>query len=159
MCIRDRYKTDDFLDCMSRVYRYILSTKNRELVTIDEEIANLQEFVKLFNYLPHRKVLLTSKITSSTLAVPNSLHFIVEQIARSSIRSQKVELHLLLEEREETISLKYEAVDKVNDELTVQKLSKLDKAYQVYSSKRLTISNEHSERVICIPKLAIAPTP
>jgi len=155
---KDKNKTDDFLDCMGRVYRYILSTKNRELVSLDEEIASLREFVKLFNYLPHRTLILETKTTSSSLVIPNSILFIVEQIMRSSIRSEKTELSLLLEEGKNTTLLKYIAVDKVNDELSMQKLSKLDKAYQIYSSDRLTITSKNLERVISIPKLEIAPT-
>ncbi len=155
---QDKDKTDDFLDCMGRVYRYILSTKNRELVSIDEELESLREFVKLLNYLPHRKLILHTKITTSSLVVPNSLLFIVEQIMRSSIRSERTELSLLLEEQNNTTRLKYLAVDKVNDELSPQKLSKIDKAYQVYSNERLAISTKDKERIISIPKLEIAPT-
>ncbi len=156
---QNKDKTDDFLDCLGRVYRYILSTKNRELVTTDEEISNLHEFVKLFNYLPHRKLVLNARITTTSLTVPNSLLYIIEQIMRSSIRSEKAELELSLEEQKNTLTLKYVAVDRVNDELTVQKLSKLNNVYQIYSIERLTVHNEHSERIITIPKLEIAPTP
>ncbi len=155
---KDKEQTDDFLDCMGRVYRYILSTKNRELVTIQEEVTSLQELVKLFNYLPYRKLVLNTKLASSFLVVPNSLLFIVEQIMRSSIRSKGTELNLQIEEHESKILLKYTPVDKVNDELSLNKLSKIENAYQIYSKEQLTISIENTKRIIGLPKLEITPT-
>jgi len=155
---KEKEKTDNFLDCMGRVYRYILSTKNLELVTIEEEEASLQELVKLFNYLPYQKLALNTKLDTSFLVVPNSLLFIVEQIMRSSIRSEGTELNLQLEEHGAKILLKYTSVDKVNDELSLKKLSKIENVYQIYSKEKLMISRENTKRIISLPKLEITPT-
>jgi len=150
-------ETDEFLDCMGRVYRYILSTKNRELVAIEEEVSSLQELVTLFNYLPYRKLVLNNTIDSSFLIVPNSLLFIVEQILRSSIRSEQKELELNLETQAAKIILRYIPTDRVNDELSLKKLSQIENVYQIYSKENVTISSINSERIITIPKLEIAP--
>jgi len=155
---REKEKTDDFLDCLGRVYRYILSSKNRELVTIEEEIESLQELLKLFNYLPYRKLVLNTKLDSSFLVVPNSLLFIVEQIVRSSIRSEETEITILLEEQKTKILLEYTAVDKVNDELSLKKLSAIENVYRIYSKEQIVISKENKKKRISLPKLEIAST-
>ncbi len=155
---KNKEQSDDFLDALASVYRYILSTKNRELIPVNEELISLTEFVKLFNYLPYRKLAINTKVASHSLIVPNSLIFIVEQIIRSSIRSEKIELDLVLEESEDALLLKYKSADKVNDALSIKKLSKIVQAYKIYSDKKLSILTEDNIRTIEIPKLQTAPT-
>ena len=61
--------TEDF----ASVYRYILSSKKKEIVGIEEELHVLNDFVQVLNQLPFRKIELGKSNIKNTWVVPGSL--------------------------------------------------------------------------------------
>lgn len=152
---QNKDNTDDFLDHIATVYRYILSKRQKQLVSIQEETDILKELILLFNYLPYRNVLLNSEVNSNFLVVPGSLLVIVEHIVKSTINSPNYQLKIDLSESTELLQIQYEFNDRIEHHFNLATLKDVRGVYNVYSKTDLSINEKDGSRQIVIPKLII----
>lgn len=145
--------SDDLIDFIATVYRYILSRKNKQLVKIHEELEVLDALIKLFNCLPYRTVKLKTSISSNFLIVPGSLLSITENIIRFTIQSPTIELQLFLSEMDDTLQMKYKYNDKIIGAFTSDKLKDIQQVYSFYSDIELKVIDIDQQRTISLPKL------
>lgn len=148
-------KADEFIDHLATIYRYILSSKDRQLVEINEEYANLLELEKLFNKLPYRSLMIVNEIKSDFLLVPGSLLFMIEIVVRKSIMSPSIKLNIQLSESEDQIHISYKTQDKINSKLASSEFEELQRVYSVYSQQQILITDTDEKRIISFPKLTI----
>lgn len=149
----DKDITDDFIDYLATIYRYIISSKEKQLVTVEEELNNVEVLINLFNYLPYRNVRLINHLKSTFYVVPRSVLFIVEQIIRTTIISSKIELEIVLNETSEKFTISYLINDKLTTPFKEENLKEIKRIYNVYSEKELTINSTDVKRILTIPKL------
>lgn len=152
---QNKEKADDFIDYLSSIYRYILSSKKEELVVVNEEVTNAEELIKLFNELPYRDIQLTSKITSNFFIVPQSLLFLIEQIVRSTIISSDIKLVIQLQESEHYFEISYFHNDKITHQFNNENLAEINRVYSVYSNENIQLKENSKKRTIFFPKLTI----
>lgn len=149
----DKEKADDFIDYLATIYRYILASKEQQLVTIDLELENTIQLVNLFNYLPYRNVIIKKSIQTSFLIVPRALLFLVEQIIRTTIISSQITLEIFLEENEDSFKIYYNINDKITSPFTLQKITEIQRVYRIYSDYDIEVNTTDITRTISIPKL------
>ncbi len=150
---QDKEKADDFIDYLATIYRYILSSKQKQLVHWNEEFESTEVLVKLFNYLPYRNVSILNKLESSFLIVPRSLLFIVEQIIRTTIISSNVELIITIEEEKEKFIISYATNDKITVVFSIDSFKEIERIYGIYSNHKIEVISTDSTRTIKLPKL------
>lgn len=150
---QNKEKADDFIDYLSTVYRYILSSKKQQLVSVNEEVAYTKELVALFNELPYRDIEINVKIKNDFLVVPRSLLFLVEQIVRSTIISSHIKLAIQLEEDDDFLVVSYIHNDKITEQFAVENLSEIKRVYGIYSDKAIRFNEKNQQRRILFPKL------
>lgn len=148
-------KADEFIDHLSTIYRYILSSKDRQLVPVEEECQNLLEMEKLFNKLPYRNLSLETQLNSGFFVVPGSLLFLLELIVRNTIMSSGIQLRISLKEREGRIVISYQAYDKINSNIKNTDYKEISRVYSIYSEQKIEITHQEGYRSISIPKLTI----
>lgn len=146
---------DALIDNMAVVYRYILSKTSKQLVSINEELAILDELVQLFNYLPFRKIVITKRIESNYLVVPGSLLVLVETIIRSTISTSSFPLNIEIIEDESYLIVNYIKRDKIISGFNSESLNDVEERYAIYSNNKLTIEDHENMRSVRIPKLKI----
>lgn len=151
----DKEKSDDFIDHLASIYRYILSGKEKQLVAFSEELLVANELIQLLNYLPSRNVSIQNICKSDFLVVPGSLLFIVEQIVRTSIISSDIKLEIELIENEANFEISYIKNDKITEEFNFNKIREINRSYSIYSTSNIEISEDEFTRKISIPKLQI----
>lgn len=154
---QNKQKADDFIDHLATIYRYILASKDEQLVPINNEIAITQELVTLFNYLPYRSTKLIIETKESFLIVPRSLLFLVEQIVRSTIISSTVKLDIYVKEHNNTLEVSYNSYDKITQQFTAENIADIKRVYGIYSEKEIEIQEQENKRTIIFPKLTINP--
>ena len=154
----DKEKSDDFIDHLATIYRYILSGRERQLVSFDEEYQTAEELIKLFNHLPYRSISLENNTTNDFLIVPGSLLFLIEQIVRTSIISSDVKLQLKINENKDTIEVTYKPNDKITDQFSIKNIEEVKRVFAIYSDRNVQVSETEIARIITIPKLQIHPT-
>ncbi|PCJ94800.1 MAG: histidine kinase [Flavobacteriaceae bacterium] len=140
-------------DHFSSVYRYILLKKNREVVPFKEEMETLQELLKLFTYLPYRKIQLGTVVESDTWVVPGSLLTLVERIMRSTIPSDVHLLTLDILETPTTLKIQYQPEEVLRGQLETSDLGDISRNYQFYSDSPVQIQMKDPYKIIELPKL------
>jgi hypothetical protein len=151
----NKEKTDDFIDHLAAIYRYILSGQEKQLVTFLEEITIVNELIQLLNYLPYRNISIQNNCKNTFLVVPGSLLFIVEQIVRTNIISVTNGIEILLNETTNNLEISYHKNDKITEVFNYDKINETAKTYSIYSTQNITILEEEITRKIIIPKLNI----
>lgn len=148
-------KVDDFIDHLSIIYRYILSSRKNQLVSFNEENEILKEFVKLYNYLPYRKVVISLKENVNFLIVPGTLLFVIEQIIKTTIVSANVSLKVEVVFSDTNFTINYATEDKINNVFTFKNIEEISRVYSIYSVDEIEISENENVRTISLPILEI----
>ena len=152
---KDKDKTDDFIDHLATIYRYILSGKEKQLVAFNEELIIVEELVKLFNYLPYRSISINNNCKKTFLVVPGSLLFIIEQIVRTSIISSNTNLVVSFEEKGDNLEINYLKNDKITTQFNIKKIKEIVSTYHIYSTQIIEVVEDNFTRKIILPKLKI----
>ncbi|MEQ6122796.1 histidine kinase [Pseudotenacibaculum sp. MALMAid0570] len=148
-------KTDEFIDHLSVIYRYILSSKDRQLVDLQEELHNLKELENLFNKLPYRNILIEHSISSDFLVVPGSLLFLIELIVRNTIISSSIQLQIHILEKNDFLMISYKTQDKINSSIRNSDFEEIKRVYSIYNDHEIKIQKTDDSRIITLPKLTI----
>ena len=152
----DKDKADDFIDSLSTIYRHVLASKSKQLISIQEELDALQNLENLFNQLPYRNVQIEKFIKSDFLVVPGSLLMIIEEIIRSTILSESLKLVIEIKDVNDELYIQYRSNDRISTGFNEDNLSEIIRAYSIYSKERITIINEdENKRVLTLPKLQL----
>ncbi|WP_299158577.1 histidine kinase [uncultured Tenacibaculum sp.] len=152
---QEKDKTDDFIDYLATIYRYILSSNKKQLVALEEEINIANELIYLFNYLPYRNIVLINSLKSTFLTVPKSLLFIIEQIVRTTITSSAIVLDIVLQEDEGYYIIEYHPNDKITTQFKPEILSEIERVFSIYTIKKIQVEETNMMRRILVPKLTI----
>lgn len=148
---------DDFIDHLATIYRYILIGREKQLVTIQEELSIVEELVRLFNHLPYRTIQFQNEALDSFLTVPGSVLFVIEQIIRTTIISSSIQLAIIVEDEGDYFSLVYKANDRIAHKFQQTDIDEIQRVYTIYSTQKLTVIEKEGKRYIRIPKLLTQP--
>lgn len=149
----DQDKADDFIDYLATIYRYLLSSKEKQLVSISEELKVLLDFEKLMNSLPYRSLQIVDNIAPEFLVVPGSLLSVIEKIVKETIVSKEIHLVISLSESESHIVLNYQYQDKIQTRFGMDQLDEVIRVYKIYSELEIKLKETDTERTLYIPKL------
>ena len=152
---QNKEKSEEFIEHLATIYRYILSNKDKQLVSIKEEHQHLLELHKLFNKLPYRNICLEYNVTKEFLIVPGTLLFLIELIVRNTIMSSAIELKIFIIEIKDSIEVSYNHHDKIKEKLTLDDLEEINRTYNIYSEQELNITEDIEKRSILFPILTI----
>ncbi len=151
----DKNLVDAFIDNLATIYRYILASKKKQLVAVNEELEIANELIKLYNHLPYRKININVKGDFEFLIVPGTLLYVIEQIIKTTIVSTKVDLEISIKRQGNKFKLRYSKEDKITDTFTYKSIEDLDKVYSIYSIEPITVLEVECQRIITIPTLNI----
>ncbi len=84
---RDVEKAEDYIDCLASCYRYILTHRSDEVVSVDDEISAGKNMIRLLNEKYQGKIKLEMNLDDlgEGMLIPGSLPLIFETIVRNSI--------------------------------------------------------------------------
>lgn len=150
---QNKNEAEDFIDLLATMYRYILSSKQQQLVAVSQEVEHANSLVSLFNKLPYRSISLQNNTTSDFLIVPRSLLFLIEQIVRTTIISADIQLEIYLNEFNDSFEIKYKHKDRISEPFNFKKLEEIERVYNIYSTKKIEILEDDEWRSILFPKL------
>ena len=146
-------QADDLLDRLSTVYRYVLGSRRKELVPINEELEVLQELLALFQLLPHRKIAWNADLQPEGHLIPGTLLHVVELIIRTSIVMEERALSLWMGTEGDYYVLRYRCMERLQNRLSNGRLDPLRQRYSIYTGNSLRLEEQDGEKQIYIPKL------
>lgn len=154
-------QAEEYIDYLASAYRYVLTNRQRELISLYAELDAGKNIVRLLNekYFGQLKLEITlDEQDLSIQLIPGSLPIIIECIVRNTIISaqQPLVIRLYMEDEEYLI-----VQSKLNDRLTQHTestlaLSRLQKSYTMYSDRPLIQVKAYEENYIKLPILRVA---
>lgn len=148
-------ESEDFIDELSSVYRYILSTRNSEFTLLEEELKVVNSIIYLLNYSHYNAIKINAALPEELMhssIVPGTLTNLIEQIIRSTIINENapLEINLTHEPEEDYLVIQHQINDKLNyKEQDV--LSTIQETYAIYSELPVIQVRAGDQEFIKIP--------
>lgn len=147
----------DFTTGLSKVYRYVLEQKNKDLVTVDEELEFAKTYMSLLKMrfedsiifeIPERASNPESKV------VPLSLQLLLENAVKHNMVTAQKPLHIKIFEQEGNLVVE----NNLQPKQIVKKssgvgLSNIKQRYQLLTNKQIFINQQAGKFAVAIPML------
>jgi sensor histidine kinase YesM len=152
---------EEYIDYLASAYRYVLSNRQQELISLQAEIEAARNIIRLLNEKYFGQLKLEISVSEDDLKfqlIPGSLPIAIESIVRNTIISNQEPLIIrCYVEDDEYLVLQ----SKLNDRLvqhteSTAGLSRLQKSYTLYSERPLIQVKAYEENYIKLPVLRLA---
>lgn len=161
MINRRNNDAEEYIDYLASAYRYVLTNRQQELISLEAEIDAGRNIVRLLNEKYFGQLKFDVSLTSSEMnlqLIPGSLPVAIESIVRNTIISvnDPLVIKCYLEDDEYLV-----LQCKLNDRLirhteSTLALTRLQKSYSLYSEKPLIQVKAYEENYIKLPVLRLA---
>ncbi|MBQ0788078.1 MAG: 2TM domain-containing protein [Oceanihabitans sp.] len=146
-----------FTTSLSKVYRYVLEQKNKDLVSVDEELAFAKTYMSLLKMrfedsivfeIPEQATNPESKV------VPLSLQLLLENAVKHNIVTSSKPLHIkIYEENGNLIVENNLQIKQIVKKSSGVGLSNITQRYQLLTTKKVHINQEANRFAVAIPML------
>jgi LytS/YehU family sensor histidine kinase len=158
---RKNSDAEEYIDYLASAYRYVLSNRQQELISLQAEIDAAKNIVRLLNEKYFGQIRLEISVSPADLnfrLIPGSLPVAIESIVRNTIISnlEPLTIRCYIEDEEYLI-----LQSKLNDRLvkhaeSTTALARLQKSYTLYSERPLIQVKAYEENYIKLPVLQLA---
>jgi LytS/YehU family sensor histidine kinase len=156
---RDVEQAEEYIDCLASAYRYVLSNRQQELVSVATELEAAKTMVRLLNEKNYGQLKFESGLEDdelSAMLIPGSLPVIIESLVRNTIitRYEPFVIRCYLEDDYITIQ------SRLNDRLMLHQsselaLTRLQKSYSLYSDLPLIKVKAYQENYVKLPVIRV----
>ncbi len=148
-------EADAFILKLSEVYRNILSTKNSDLVDVENELKIARVLVELYNYKLNNKLYLNINeeiLKKGISIVSGTFVVVVEDIVNRSIISEIQDLKINCSIDNDFIIISHSVQNKLIQVFSKQtEINHLQKAYRYYGKNSLSVHEDDHIRTYHIP--------
>ena len=160
---RDADESEEYIDHLSSVYRYILSNKKTEFATLESELKAANHIVHLLNYKFDNKISLKPNLPKSimdTPVVPGSFPILLERAIRMTIinKYNPLEISVEYEKEDGYIVIEYALNERLSP-MEEDILDKIQTSYGYYSEKPVVHVRAYDRNYVKIPMLAVVEEP
>lgn len=153
----DPYQAQKFTTSLSKVYRYVLEQKNKDLVSVDEELKFAKTYVRLLKMRFEDSIVLEIPDASSdpdAKIVPLSLQLLLENAVKHNIVTADKPLHIKVTEEDGKLVVS----NNIQEKQVVKKssgvgLQNIKQRYAILTDKRVVIQKSKSEFSVELPIL------
>lgn len=158
---KDANKADDFITSLSDVYRYFLINKNKESVTLAEEMTFIYKYFALLQLRYENKISLTTDLgqynTNEITILPCALQLLVENAIKHNAFSAADPLSIKIAINKENIYvLNTKRSGKAPHYSTRLGLNNLKERYQLICKQPVTIESGRDYFMVSLPMLKTA---
>jgi sensor histidine kinase YesM len=150
----DQDKAVKFIKQLSEVYRYVLDTRNKEVVPLSEELKFINSYIYLqqirFGDKLHFRVNITSR---DAMVAPLALQMLIENAIKHNIVSEDDPLKINIEEEGEYLVVENNLQRKssIGDSSTGVGLENIAKRYEFLSNKKVQVEEAKSKFTVRLP--------
>ena len=156
---RDPDEADNFIHCLSKIYRYSLEYRRHELAPLEQEISAAENIVELYNYtfpgLIQLHLQIDSPISEKQL-IPGTLQKLAERAITRSLITERKPLHLHLKiSAAEQLVWQYELNEKILLPLAKEQdlLKQLRQSFSFFTQQPLDYHENQNQVSIRVPFL------
>jgi two-component system, LytTR family, sensor kinase len=151
-------KASEFVNGLSKVYRYIIETKNAELVTLEDEIGFLDHYLYLLKIRFDKGFEIDLNIEDqqkSYLLPPMCLQLLVENTIQHNQTSQSSPLIVKIYSENNTLVITNNIQLRNDDvESSNSGLSNIQSRYKFYTNEKVEISNKNEIFKVILPLIS-----
>ncbi|GAP42901.1 histidine kinase [Lentimicrobium saccharophilum] len=152
----DREKAAHFIRHLSDVYRYVLENRNRETITLGEELTFIKAFVYLYQLRFDNKLIISLKIEDALmhrLIAPMTLQLLIENAVKHNIVSAKRPLNIdIFAENNLYLNVRNNLQKKQADEAsTAMGLKNIVSRYGFLTPHPVEINESDTEFIVKVP--------
>ena len=153
----DPEQAQNFTTALSKVYRYVLEQKNKDLVSVDEELQFARTYVKLLKMRFEDSIQFEMPETSGFpegKIVPLSLQLLLENAVKHNVVSSKRPLHIKVFEEGGKLIIQ----NNIQEKQVVKKssgvgLRNIRQRYQILSNREVSINQSEGQFMVSLPIL------
>ena len=153
----DPDKAQKFTTSLSKVYRYVLEQKDKDLVSLEEELAFAKTYMLLLKMRFENAIDCTipEKVHNpEAKIVPLSLQILLENCIKHNIVSEQQPLHICIVESENNLIV----INNFQEKKTLNKssgigLKNITERYQILSTRTISINQSKNEFKVELPLL------
>jgi len=154
---KDQDKAVDFINQLSKVYRYILDTRNNELITLEEEFRFIESYTYLLQIRYGKNISFKFDVPAhkyNLLLPPLALQLLIENAIKHNEVSADYPLHLSIEEFENVLEVKNNLqVRHSHEKSSGTGLNNIRQRYRHYTDRMVEVVNDGRYFVVRIPLL------
>ena len=150
----DAKKSDNFIQDLSSIYRYVIENEKVDLIELNKEINFVKQYFNLQQSRDGQKIKLKIDIsdTEGIMVVPVSLQILVENALKHNIKSDEEPLVIKIQEKKGEIMVSNPIRKKsILETSTKTGLSNLKKRTKVITGKELVINKENNIFTVKLP--------
>jgi hypothetical protein len=156
----DVQASEEQIDLLAGIYRYQLMNRDKELVTLSEELTALNNLTSLLNHRYGQQIHLSSKPDSpdNSYVVPGSLLAAMDAVVRNTLLSSfaPLKLRLYLED-DGYLVLQHKLNDKlIRHEDSIQSFARIQRVYSFFSDIPFVQVKAYGENYIKFPVIKIS---
>ncbi len=150
-------KAIDFTTSLSKIYRYVLEQKSKELIPVQEEINFAKTYISLLKLRFENSIdfqLETETFTDQEFIVPLSLQILLENVIKHNSASEQkpLKIRIYQEERNLVIENSLQRKDSFKDSTGVG-LKNIINRYQLISNREVEINHNDALFIVKLPIL------
>lgn len=156
----DPSKSIEFIHKMSNLYRIVLESKDKKLISLDEEINFLNNYIFLLNIRFEDKLSITNEIDNNSdgMIIPMSLQLLIENVVKHNRATSKDQLRITLRRVENYIHIINNIqVKSSNWPSTKIGLENLKQQYSYFTESKISYGEENGNYVVKIPLIMESP--
>lgn len=146
-----------FTSSLSKIYRYVLEQRDKELVSIEEELTFAKTYMNLLKMRFENSIFyeLPAKVNNpEAKIVPLSLQLLLENTVKHNVVSEKKPLHIRIFERDNCLIVQndYQKKDVLKDRQGVG-LQNIISRYAILTDRKVRITQNEKEFTVELPLL------
>jgi hypothetical protein len=157
---RDVEKCEAYIDCLGSAYRYVLTNRQNELVTLASEWDAAINIVRLLNEPYGGQLKLESDLAENDLRemlIPGSLPIILESVVRNTIIAKWESFVIKCYREDDYLTIE----SKLNDRLILHEasehaFSRLQRSYSLFTDQPLIKVKAYEQNYIKLPLIRIS---
>ena len=146
-----------FTTSLSKVYRYVLEQKNKELIAIDEELAFAKTYMTLLKMRYEDNIVFSipdKAINSAAKVVPLALQLLLENAVKHNVVSDLYKLHITIKEVDNYLVVSNNLQPKkIIAKSSGVGLINIRQRYALLSTRTILIEQNSEEFIVKIPLL------
>ncbi|MFS4491431.1 2TM domain-containing protein [Maribacter sp. 2308TA10-17] len=153
----DPYQAQKFTTSLSKVYRYVLEQKNKDLISVDEELKFAKTYVRLLKMRFEDSIVFEIPDESSNpeaKIIPLSLQLLLENAVKHNVVTSERPLHIKVFERDGMLQVS----NNLQEKQVVKKssgvgLTNIQQRYAILTDRRVRIEKTASDFSVQLPML------
>lgn len=158
MVIKDNPEANKFIEEFSKVYRYILSNQQKELVELRSELDFIQPYIFLLKKRFDKGLVIDINVADrykNLYVVPAALQMLIENAIKHNVVSQHRPLHIDIQSNgNETLVVKNNLQPRtVNEPSSRIGLQNIRRRYEIVSGREVEIKKSTTDFEVALPLL------